>query len=243
MRDEMVVAYKKGWQLIPLRPDSKKPNLPVGHKFLSEKATKEDYKGFDFHNYGIVCGALSGITVVDVDFPQGLENIRDAGVELESVETPQVFTPNGRHLFFRYDHEVSTGVGIMGRGVDVRNDGSYVVGAGSKVGGEVYVWHEIYGPDVPLAPVPSWLKDSRRESAATDRSMAEKLGPGERNMKLFSLACALVMRELPGELVYQCIEIINKEWTIDPLDKEELLKIVESANSYRAKKEYEQERW
>ncbi len=233
----MIKAYTKHWHLIPLRKNSKLPNLPKGHKFLSEPPTQQDYRSFDFGNYGIICGAISNITVLDVDFPHGFNIMSELGVDPEGIETPQVFTPNGgRHMFFQYDKEVTTGVGVLGRGIDVRNDGSYVVGAGSLVDGEAYVWHEIYGPDTPLATVPNWLKEGRRENNGVETSMATKLGKGERNTKLFSLARSLINREIAPAIALDCVLFINEKWSDVPLPREEVSKIVKSAESYGVEK-------
>lgn len=236
IREQMIAAFRKKWSIIPLRKDSKLPNLPTGHKFLTTPPTEDDYKGFDFGNYGVVCGNMSGITVLDVDYPKGNDIIFGLGIEPEGIETPQVFTPNGgRHMFFKYNKDVRTGVGVLGRGIDIRNDGSYVVGAGSVVEGASYVWHEIYGPDTPLSPVPDWLVNGRKERDV-ERTMLTKLGEGERNSKLFSLARSLVNRELPSQLVFECIMLVNNKWSKVPLSREEVDKIAKSAESYGVEK-------
>jgi putative DNA primase/helicase len=245
MRDYIIDALRKGWKVIPLKKNSKVPNLPKGHKFLTEPHSKQELWGWakesKFGNYAVVTGQMSGITVVDVDFPEGAKTLSELGIDVESVATPQVLTPNGRHLYFQYSPRVGTGVGVMGKGIDVRNNGAYVVGPGSVVDGEMYVWSDVYGPDTDMQAVPEWLNNIRREENGNEWKMTKKLGPGERNNKLASLAGALVIRDLPAPLVLETLLNINQKWCEQPLDKGEVENIVKSVERYRDEKKLQQD--
>ena len=242
LRDGMEAAYRRGWKMIPLKIDSKIPNLPKGHKYLTEPPTDIDYKHWAmttcFENYGIVTGQMSDITVIDVDYPEGVRTLHELGIDVESVNTPQVLSPNGRHLYFKYNPRVGTGVGVMGPGVDVRNNGAYVVGPGSMIKGEVYVWSDVYPIDTVLAPVPNWLRNIRSEENGSEWKLTKKLGPGERNNKLSSLAGALLIRELPMPLIVETLHLINQKWCEQPLDREEIERIAKSVERYRNQKEH-----
>lgn len=235
MRQEMVAAYKRGWSLIPLKNNDKRPNLPIGHKFLERKATKEEYKKFNFGNYGIVCGELSGICVLDIDKPEGFETL--ARLELDTVintETPHVWTPNGMHVYFKWHPDVQTRGNVVGEGVDIRSTGSYVVGPGSSINGERYVWDGVHTPDTPLTAAPTWM--ARGGGEYTDPQywkMPEKVAEGGRNNKLTSLAGALVLREIPHEIMVETLRYINRIWFEPPLPDSEVLTIAQSIERRR----------
>jgi hypothetical protein len=244
LRDYIIAALERGWQVIPLKAGKKEPNLPKGHSFLTEAPSKTQYKKWaeyaKFGNYGIVTGQMSGITIVDVDYPEGFLILDQLGIDINGIETPQVLSPNGIHLYFKYTPRVRTGVGIMGKGIDIRNNGAYVVGPGSVVDGQLYVWSEVYGPDTPLANVPEWVQEGRKESNGVEWKMTRKLGEGERNNKLASLAGALVVRELPAPLVFEVLMTINEKWCENPLERGEVENIARSVERYRTEEKLHQ---
>lgn len=225
MREQMIDAYQRGWSLIPLKANSKVPNLPKGHGFLYRKPSKEEYKGFDFGNYGIVCGKISGITVLDVDLPEGYDALQEREISLTELWTPTAHTPGGMHFFFKYNEGAKTGVAVLGKGVDIRNDGGYIVGPGSKVDTGEYKW--VVSPDeAELTDVPEWLikgKDRRIDVQPT--TFFEKIGAGERNSKLVSLAGYLHYK-FPTEIVEVLVQKVNDVWCEPPLDEEEVEDIV-----------------
>ena len=74
-------------------------------------------------NIGTVTGAASGITVVDVDAADEIENALQAyGSTPLMVTTPR----GGRHLYYRYNGE-STEQKINGLPIDIRARGGFVV--------------------------------------------------------------------------------------------------------------------
>lgn len=239
MRNEMIAAYKRNWSLIPLHKNDKKAKLPKGNDFLHRKATKEEYKSFKFGNYGVVCGKISGITVLDVDVDKGgYETLERNDVSFTvNIETPHVHTPGGMHIYFAYDPNIRTGANVIGPGVDVRNDGSYVVGAGSVINDKHYVWDDVYHREIPLSIAPDWMRmpTTAGETYKDDRAwkMPEKVSEGGRNNKLTSLAGALVLREIPYPVMVQTMLHINKIWFEPPLPQSEVLSIAESIERRR----------
>ena len=74
------------------------------------------------------------------------------------VDTPS----GGCHLYFSAPQErVRNSAGVLGPHVDIRADGGYVVGAGSRIGGRTYAARG--GGHAP-APLPSWLARLAQES-------------------------------------------------------------------------------
>lgn len=165
-------------------------------------------------NIGIVTGRASGVVVLDVDIrddgPASLAAIEDGNSKLPS--TVEVITGSGGgHRFFK--HPIHTNVPNsakrLGRGLDVRGDGGYVVAAPSlHASGERYSWEICASPDeVELAELPKWLltlilppvKAERTASVTTPGDAARKwLGdalarssPGNRSEQGQRLACQL----------------------------------------------------
>ena len=90
-------------------------------------------------NNGIPCGEVNGITIVDLDFyklkEDGIESafIKEFGEDyLKRFDTlTQETTSGGEHLIFQYDPDFRN-VNNHEHQIDLKNNGGYVVGAGSK---------------------------------------------------------------------------------------------------------------
>jgi hypothetical protein len=135
-------------------------------------------------NVGIVTGAVSEIAVIDVDLPAAfvsLDRLVDAGLP---VTLTGLTGGGGLHLLYGCDNEElgnSAGrlPGLEGDlpGVDLRANGGYVVAPPSThASGGRYAW---MSTDVPVAPVPGWLKQPLRTYVAPDvTGVAEFEGDG-----------------------------------------------------------------
>ena len=130
---------KRGMSVIPLKPEDKRPLLSSWKDYQRKHLGIADLKGFwkeaPEANIGIVTGAISGITVVDVDGDEGKESLSKAGIRLP--ETYTVKTPNGWHYYYKYNNLFKTGAGFLNH-VDVRNDAGYVVAPPSIFDGKNY---------------------------------------------------------------------------------------------------------
>lgn len=238
-RDWAVDAYKRGWGVIPLKGNNKTPNLPSGHEFLRRKPSKEEYENFAFSNYGIVCGSISGICVLDID-----DTELDLG-EMHIPPTWRVKTPRGIHYYFQYDPAVKTTVALGGKkGLDVRSDGSYVVGPGSVVDGSVYKWEMhpfAYEDCVELAEPPNWMKKSNRPDAYNLREPKAVKGgyieEGERDNTLTSIAGYLHIKIHDVDKVHLLMQTLNDHYVRPPLSDEDVRRIV-----YGTKERYHENR-
>jgi len=107
-------------------------------------------------NIGIYTGV--DLLVVDVD-NKGNKNgsATVLGLEIAGFDFPETFTTRtptgGEHYFYRVAAPVKQGADVLGKGVDVRSRGGYVVGPGSTIDGRSY---EI-SVDAPVADAPAWL--------------------------------------------------------------------------------------
>jgi hypothetical protein len=160
---------------------------PVRRKWQRQKTTDRAritkmFEGTTHLNYGILTGACSGLVVLDID-PRHDGDCTLAELEKRYGVLPKTPTARtgggGRHLFFRHPGgkvKNSEGDRGLGRGVDVRGDGGYVVGPGSlHASGGRYSWEWSACPDdVPLAELPeAWvrlLRSSKTDSPIAPRS-------------------------------------------------------------------------
>jgi hypothetical protein len=110
-------------------------------------------------NVGVACGP-SGLLVLDVDDKRGKGG--SASLELLQLEhgplppTLTATTPSGgRHLYFAVPEPSASSVERVGRGLDVRSGGGYVLAPPSRTAVGAYAWDRA-GPNKP-AEAPAWL--------------------------------------------------------------------------------------
>lgn len=193
-----------GYSIIPLKKD-KKPQIVSWMDFQKTPATEDILEAwwvrYPEANIGIVTGAISGITVVDID-TKG-----DTVVPLDTFpETFTVLTPSGGyHLYYLYDPEIKQTANTYPQfpHVDIRNDGGYVVGAGSltsyedKTGATVGGEYTIFKKIIP-APFPRHLflgKEKAKPRTQLTKKIAalQKLSDGDgRNNAMCSLLGSLL---------------------------------------------------
>lgn len=108
---------------------------------------------------GIATGFNSGITVIDADVSNGkpgLVNLTRMAADHGGL--PSTFTVNtgsgGLHLYFKFSDALSTGSNVLGEGIDVRNNGGYVIAPPSLHVRGQYKWSRDSGE---LQSLPEWL--------------------------------------------------------------------------------------
>lgn len=157
-----------GFSIFPLTPNQKTPAQNWA-AYQTRRHTDEELAhwltcGTDY-NVGIATGAISGVVVLDLDSSDAEAFAEAKGL----LETPEVKTPRGRHLYFRHPgYELRNSAGKLADKIDFRGDGGYVVGPDSyftptpaqakdgKVEGP-YEWVEGRTPaDLPFADLPPW---------------------------------------------------------------------------------------
>ena len=110
------------------------------------------------YNIGVVTGKISGITVVDIDVSHGKKGAESWSALIEEKGEPETLMAKtgsgGMHVFFKYNSALKTGSNRLGKDIDVRNDGGYVVAPPSKHrSGGVYAWINLS----PLDDLPEYL--------------------------------------------------------------------------------------
>lgn len=150
----------------PCTDAGKHPRVEGGLKAASNDPAQIDLwfgPGSPPSNIGLITGEISDLTVLDIDIGTGkfgAESWAEATKDHGEPDTLMARTGSGgMHVFFKYNSSLKTAGNVLGKGVDSRNDGGYVVAPPSRHrSGGVYSWIN-WGQ--PLAPLPAHL--SRRK--------------------------------------------------------------------------------
>jgi len=163
-----LAAAGLGWRVFPCAPGSKRPALAGNWQDLATTDLDRirSWWARQAYNIGIACGP-SGLVVIDLDIARPPASTTSGTVSLERLcrahgqrypaGTYTVDTPSGGcHLYFTAPATpVRNSTGRAGPLIDIRADGGYVIGAGSRIGDRGYVPR---GDFLPLAlPLPPWL--------------------------------------------------------------------------------------
>jgi hypothetical protein len=150
------------FKIFPVRPLTKVPGIEAFPKRATDdrKTIEKWNEQYPNYNVGIsttAFGANEALLVVDVDVKDGKNgNETLHQLELEGCPFPETFeqlTPTGgRHLVYRVPEPVKQGTDVLGRGLDVRSRGGYILGSGSRLEEGEY-------RAVPrdIVPAPEWL--------------------------------------------------------------------------------------
>lgn len=166
----MALEYERlGFSVIPLLPRDKRPNGPLLPLNAERKPTWTPFQiecadsdrilvwwdKSETANVGIVCGQVSGVVVLDVDGPEGSDQLTGR----DMPRTPYVATGKGWHYYFAHPgFEVSNFARKL-PGLDFRGDGGYVVAPPSiHPSGSTYAW-ALTPNQQPFAALPKWLLD------------------------------------------------------------------------------------
>lgn len=247
-------AAKRGWHVFPLRPRDKRPALhgeaacpgtgdcAAGHRKWEQRATTDPDRiraawSTGAFNVGISTGP-SGLVVVDLDpvkakdpkgTPDGVTSLQ-ALCERAGHPVPATYrtrtASGGHHLYFTAPPGARLGnsAGKLGKHIDTRAHGGYVVAAGSTLPNGAY---DVVDPTDPV-PLPEWLhahltprqplrglttapapvRASRYAAAALRAETAAVAGAGEgvRNWTLVRAARALGRFIPSGDLARSEVE-------------------------------------
>lgn len=241
----------KGFHVFPLVPNTKSPAI----KKFNDIDILQTVKIWPNNNIGIATDFYAedkALVVVDIDTKDGAKGY-DTLLELElsGKDFPPTYTQEtptgGLHYFYWHNRSLKQGAGVLGKGIDIRSRGGYVVAAGSQIDGKYYTSN-----DLPVAPCPLWLVDTLtqreheqrevnfsadiNEDLAAQRAIeyltkhAPKGEQGSRNDTAYKVACALKDFGVPSILAEQ---LISEHWDCVPMiDGKEIAHCVNSAYSY-----------
>jgi Bifunctional DNA primase/polymerase, N-terminal/Primase C terminal 1 (PriCT-1) len=185
---------------------------------------------------GMPTGAVTNLVVLDVD-KGGADSLHDLErAHGELPRTASVKTPSGgQHYYFRHPGvEVPCSAGKLGRGLDVRADGGFVVTPPSvRHDGRRYEVDE----EAPAAPMPQWLLALVTRPASAPRQpspsggcaamVRDGLTEGGRNDGLARLTGYLLRKYVDVDLTAEIVHLVNQRST-PPLDADEVDRTIDS---------------
>ncbi len=244
MLDAAIAYARRGWYIAPVVRGFKHPFI----KWATESSTDETiikswWERNPDANIAIITGAKSGIVVMDID-PRsgGHESLFEKCSEYGKLPDTLTFKTggNGTHYVFKHPgFKVKTVPNIF-TGMDSKGDGGLIIAPPSiHASGNHY---EIL-LDAPIADMPEWwakvVKD--KEPVEGVRKVINKPFPkdkylndetihqGDRDTKLYIIACSMRAHALEEDEIYALLSIVNETRCAPPMEDKEIVKISKSA--------------
>jgi len=224
---------KKGIPVFPLAPSSKIPlkdSHAVKDATTDLKQVEAWWKGSPEANIGAATGFLFDALDLDEGGEESLMAHEPIG------KTPETRTPSGgRHLLLAPSPvPLKNAIGALGRGLDFKTAGGYIILPPSKLANGCYKWeHRLNGH---FEPVPEWIVEKIRRPMEPegDAIPAPEIGEGQRNDSLFRFACRLRRSGLDEGEIFAALSSLNDTRVRPKLSKSELRTIAGSAKRYQA---------
>jgi putative DNA primase/helicase len=194
------------------------------------------FKHWPKANIGIATGAISGIGVIDIDPKHGGGDSLDElthkyGKIPDTVEA--ITQSSGRHIIFQYEQGFRTTAGKLGRGIDTRGDGGYIVAAPSKGLLGTYEWEASSDPqDCPIVRAPGWILQLLNNNKELEFA-SEKISEGLRSSYMCSIGGALRSRGVSFKGILACLVEENLARCEPPLSNTEVFTIARSMMNYQ----------
>jgi hypothetical protein len=248
---------RRGWKVFPVHSvndgrcscgkkectsPGKHPRTRNGHKDATtdEGTVRRWWAKWPDANIGVATGKESGLIVLDVDPRNGGDESLAKLIEQHGAlpETVSVSTGGGgKHYYFAYPNgTVKGGSNVLGKGLDLKADGGYVVAppSGHASGGK-YAWEA--GPgSVKLAPMPRWMRPKITKKVASKKSQdndpVAAITEGQRNDALASIAGGLRRKGLAEPEIRKALLSANETCCQPPLEDAEVIGIAESISKH-----------
>ncbi len=234
---------RRGFSVIPVGKD-KRP-LIEWKVYQSRRPLPSEIEEWFTHfpaaQVGIVTGAISNLSVIDVDNDAGKKKIAEILGE-SGVTAPLVLTPRGgMHIYCQYHRGLGNNTRRI-EGVDLRSEGGFVVAPDSaRADGKRWMWDEHFNLDtVPIPPLPQKYIDAIQTVAsiqsAWEPSADGVLEEGHRNDGLFHILWTMALGgEREGKL-YAVAHDLGKRAT-PPLTPEEIDRTLKSVSERASRPE------
>ena len=252
---EPALKYLKTYHFSVIPCGKNKKALIPWEEYQKRLPTEEEitkwWVDFPEAQIGIVTGIISGICVVDLDDPEAEKTFNE--IVPESLLMPTVYTPRGgKHHYFKCtDSELTNKAMLLGKKMDFRANGGYVLAPPSTNGkGNAYSFIKglsIKDTTIPILPdsVLSILSSSLKQQEICQPIKSDLqdltkpyiiLQNGRRDNDLFHIANCLVKNKTPEQEVWQVLEILAKN-CIPPFPENEIKIKIESALKRVARRE------
>lgn len=263
----------QGFHVFPLVPAGKTPAIAGFKSKASDKVeqvkslwSRYDAEGrlqvVDDYNVGVYTGRFRDmhLLVLDVDTKEGKEgDVSLANLEDEHGPLPETYTvrtaSGGLHYYFLTSEPVRSSASRVGKDLDIRGEGGYVVGPGSTVKGGTY---DVIR-DVDMVDAPAWLvqlagkpkrKDTGQAVAELDTGLAvdkatryliesapEAIEGSGGDATTYKVACAVADFGVSPHTALQLMQDVWNPLKAHPQwEPEELERKVENAYAYRENK-------
>ena len=237
LKSALWYCKEMNFSVIPV--SEKKTPLIKWQQYQTEKPTIEQVQEwwsgkFKGANIGIVTGAISNLTVIDIDSNQGREALEE--ITPEALLTPTATTPGGgEHRYFRYQEGITNAVKFLSD-CDARSEGGYIIAPPSTNGRGHYAWVDglsIVNTEIAFLPeaykhalnisnsiytiggverggegaagFPNIPNGHKRPRLTTND---HKIIPHTRDETLFHIANALIKGHLPIQEVQEILQLI-----------------------------------
>jgi hypothetical protein len=201
-------------------------------------------------NVGLAMGKISNLVALDVDPRSGGDaSLAELFDEHGAFPATLEALTGGGGFHFLFSHpgvKFKNSSSVLGEGLDIKTDGGYIVAAPSlHASGKRYKWRGTVEP----SPMPSWLLTlltterakpegkaaaaaAPRRAATTSSAGGALIAAGERNKRLFRIACGLRGNGSTHQQIVEELAAINSTRCAPPLDEGELRRIATSAARY-----------
>jgi RecA-family ATPase len=231
-----LMMFDRGFKVFPLRPNDKRPAVDAWQEW-AEKATRkhiEDYGTANpTYNWGVHC---SGHTVLDVDngVKEGVQKVGSSSLAALGHKLPATLTiktPSGGFHHYFAGGSIRNSVSILGKDLDTRTHGGYVVCPESAIEGVIYT---IVNNTDTLPPVPTWMAEKLLEAHKEKKTLSDDAPvlQGERNVTLASIAGTMRSRGLGYEAIIAALQVVNETQLASPLPDAEVEQIARSVARY-----------
>ena len=235
------------WQVFPCHPTGHRPLVTEG--FYAGTSDAQTIRSW-WHRWpraaiGLRTGQPSGMFAVDIDPRNGGE------LSLELLESEHGSLPEtvesqtgggGRHLLFAWPgRPVRCSVGKVGRGIDIKGDGGYIIAPPSDhESGRQYCWLIGQGPgECAIAEAPAWLMELMDKAPSPVGSetgpgaaAGEAIPQGYRNQTLASQAGHMRQIGMTAQEIAPALQAINQNRCKPPLEAAEVDRIAASIGRY-----------
>jgi hypothetical protein len=152
---------ESGWSVFPCEPRGKKPITTHGLKDATTdlNQVRDWWSDCPSANLGLPTGVINGLVVLDQDGAEGqaaLAALHAKHGPLPPTLSARTGRDGGQHFYYAYwRDDLKNSAGKLGRGLDIRGEGGYVIAPPSvHASGPVYRWES---PIQRIAEFPAWL--------------------------------------------------------------------------------------
>lgn len=226
----------RGWPVFPCKPRGKTPLTSNGFHAATcdEEQIRAWWAQWPNANVAIATGHYSGLYVLDIDAGKGgSDTLEDK--EHQFGKLPDTVTSltggGGFHYLFNWLPGLKNSNNYLGKGLDTRGDGGYIIAPPSvHESGRTYEWEASSEPDnCEIAEPPEWTYSAQSKNGQGNLNfVAGKIPhdgspvlPGGRNEALASLVGQWIQR---GDSMTEVVRLAN-EWNSEnpvPLEQKEM---------------------